>query len=63
MVYNLLSILLFLIIILALITIGIQGNILIRMIRRGNFIKRLEKDTEDLSVDKFINELEDMTNE
>ncbi len=64
MVYNLLSVLLVLIIILAIITIGIQGNIFLHMIwRKNKFIKKLERDTEDLSVDKFIDELEDMTNE
>lgn len=63
MVYNLLAILLFLMIILTVITIGVQVNVFIRTIRRGSFIKKLEKDTKDLCTDKFIDELEGMTNE
>ena len=62
MIYDLLSILLILVIILTSIMVIKNLKHLLEDInfkpRRGKFIKKLERDTEDLSVDVFLKELE-----
>lgn len=61
MIYDLLSILLILVIILTSIMVIKNLKHLLEDInlkpRRGRFIKKLEKDTEDLSVDVFLKEV------
>lgn len=60
MIYDLLAVLLFLVIILTSIMIIKNAKELIGNFnfKRGGFIKKLEKDTKDLSIDVFIKELE-----
>ena len=64
MIYDLLSILLILVIILTSIMVIKNLKRLLEDFnfkpRRGKFIKKLERDTEDLSVDKLIKELDEI---